>query len=70
MSHGSIEHGVSKQGETSHAVMLRLWDDVEQMLAVQATEPQVPARQRAGTASTERQPSEGVTPTRVRYAFD
>ena len=70
MSHVSIEHRVPDQGETSHAVMLRLWDDVEQMLAVQAPEPHVPARQHANVASTERQQSEGVTPARVRYAFD
>lgn len=70
MSHVSIEHEVLDQGETPHAVMLRLWDDVEQMLAVQAPEPHVPARPRAGAVSTERRQSEGVTPTRVRYAFD
>ena len=70
MSHVSIEHGVPEQGETPHAVMLQLWDDVEQMLAVQAPEPDVLARPRAGAASTDHQQSEGVTPTRVRYAFD
>ena len=70
MSHVSSEHGIPDQGETPHAVMLRLWDDVEQMLAVQTPEPHVPARQRAGAPSTERRQSECVTPSRVRYAFD
>ena len=66
----SSEPGLPDQGETPSAVMLRLWDDVEQMLAVQAPEPHGLARQRAGAVSSERQPSAGVTPTRVRYAFD
>jgi hypothetical protein len=66
----SNEPGLLAQGETPRALLLRLWDDVEQMLAVQAPESHGPARQRAGAVSTERQPSEGVTTTRVRYAFD
>jgi len=70
MSHVAIAPSVMPQGETPHAVMLRLWDDVEQLLAVQTPELPIPSHQRAGAVSTERQPSAGVTPTRVRYAFD
>ena len=70
MSHVIDKHVVPYQSETPHAVLLRLWDDVEQMLAVQATESHVPAHQRSSAGSTERRQSEGVTPARVRYAFD
>ena len=70
MSHVSVEHGVLRQSETPKAVMLRLWDEVEQMLAVQAPEPPVPARRSASVPATERQPSQGVMPARVRYAYD
>ena len=70
MSHVIDKHVVSHPSETPHAVILRLWDDVEQMLAVQATEPQVPAHQRSSAGSAERHQSEDVTPARVRYAFD
>jgi hypothetical protein len=70
MSHVSVEHEVRIQSETPHAVMLRLWDDVEQMLAVQAPEPPVPARLSAGAPATQRQQSQSETPSRVRYAYD
>ena len=66
----SNEPGLPARGETLRVLLLRLWDEVEQTLAGSAPEPRGPARQHAGAVSSERQPSEGATPTRVRYAFD
>lgn len=65
-----VTNAVPAQGETFHKVMLRLWEDVEQTPAMPSLESPVLTRPRAGAASPERRRSEGVTPSRVRFAFD
>lgn len=70
MNHAIDKLLVPNEIETSHEVMLHLWADVEQQLAVETSESHVPTHQRASAGSRERRPSEDVTHARARYTFD
>lgn len=70
MSRLAIEHDAADAGETLSAVILRLWDDLEQTLVASPAASLTAVPVRASGVSAQRREEVDVKPTRVRYAFD
>jgi hypothetical protein len=71
MSSVRTEPQNQKHEETPSAVLLRLWDDIEQTLAAQPQATHTQKRLRTGAVtSPHTETSIEETPARVRYAFD
>lgn len=70
MNRVSIEHAVPDQRETPRGVLLRLWEELEQLSVAAPAASLAPARPHPSAVPTRRQEAADALPTRVLYAFD
>lgn len=70
MSHVYTEHDTADPNEALSAVVLRLWDDLEQTLVAAPAASLAAVSVRARNTSAQRREAADVQPARVRYAFD